>query len=260
MTRSILLVALVALVPVQAFAQERPVAEAQHLYELGVISYERQEWARCADFFERSFTLVFAPELLFNIGRCHAREGGASGEIDSLQRAILAYARYLREPVVMEQSERTEVEMEVARLRARVAEIRASVLPIERQAVVPVVVVEEPQVEAPIVEETRVETSPEVFAVEPTTTTSSGFEFSGTVTGAALTGVSLITAIILGVVAQERFSTLAETCGRSPEGCPAGQVQEVDSLGMAANAMFGVSGALAAGTGVMFGLEVSGSF
>jgi len=258
MIRSFLLAALVALVPVQAFAQERPVAEAQHLYELGVISYERQEWARCADFFERSFTLVFAPELLFNIGRCHAREGGATGEIDSLQRAILAYARYLREPVTMEPSERAEVEAEVARIRARVAEIRASVLPIERQTVVPVVVVEEPQVEAPLAEETRVETSPEVFAVEAPT--SAEFGFSGTVTGAALTGVSLITAIILGVVAQERYETLAETCGRSPEGCSAGQIQEVDSLGVAANAMFGVSGALAAGTGVMFGLEVSGSF
>jgi hypothetical protein len=95
--------------------------EARRLYELGVIAFEEEQWPACAEYFERSFALVSAPELLFNVGRCYGRSGDASGDVEDLRRAVAALSRYLRE--LPEASDRAVTETEIATLQARIGQL-----------------------------------------------------------------------------------------------------------------------------------------
>lgn len=256
MIRSIL-ITLVVLVsslalPVSPVAAQRAsLDEARQFYQLGVVAYQRQEWASCADYFERSFIHAFAPELLFNIGRCYGNAGSETGNADQLRRAVAAYTRYLRE--LPTTSDRDEVQAEIARLRERLDSLEGESPTYEVEA--------EPT--TPTVEEPVVETAPDVPVLTITETSLStdpqpqGPNYLLTVSGGVTAGATFVAAIVLGVVGMNQYNTLMAQC--APD-CSDAAVQELSTIQDSANVLFTVTGGVALGTGVAFGLEVSGAF
>lgn len=216
---------------VQAQAPTLQVQEARSLYDLGVLAYHQERWPACADYFERSFTLAFAPELLFNIGRCYNRAGTAANDVELLNRSVTAFVRYIRE--LPAATDRAAVETEIAGLRTRIAALApALVTPIP---VTPFAASFDPE---PIVVASR-----PIVPVPATPVAERGFHYPLTVVGASVTLATLIAALVVGVVGD----------GQSDP-------TEANSLLKVANVLFGVSGVLLVGSGVVFGIEYVGGF
>lgn len=247
MNRTAPLLALLLAVPNLAAAQgaDLRTEEARGLYELGVVAFDRGEWSACADFFERSFVLVFAPELLYNIGRCYEGAADDAPDRETYARAVRALERYLRE---LPGADRAEVEARIAGIRARLETLPLPVEPVLEEPAPPLEVPVEPlELEAPDVLELPLE------APRP-------FGFVASVTLAAVTLATSIVALSLGGAGQARYDELASTCGAMALGCAEDAIASVDAMATAANVFFGIAGALLGGTGLAFGLELSESF
>jgi len=222
-----------------AFAQSDGSAEARSAFESGTLAFNESRWQDCATEFERSFSLIFAPELLFNIGLCYQRAAGAlpdsvAGPV--LDRALAAYRRYVRE--IPDASDEGVVRGYIADLEVRVARIHREMI---------VVNPPEPERVATVV---PAEPDP-----EPTVVTVARNEFPITLATGALTLVSTALAIGLGVHAQSLYASLGSTCGQTPEGCAVGSISEVGTFATGANIMWAVSGLALAGTSVGFVVE-----
>lgn len=251
-----LFMVLLTFVPV-ASAQTPPsreaIQQAQEHFNRAELAFRQERWLDCATHFEQSFTTIFAPELLYNVGLCYERAADTMGDADSIpymERAVGAYTRYLRE---LPQAP------DVAGIRVRLDDLRV-LLTRARAAVAAEEAEEETVEETPLPEPVLVEEDPsedlvteDIAVVAPV---DRGFGFGWTVTGAAFTLASFVTAIGLSIGAQEQFNDLAATCGQTPAGCSPSDVESVTTLATGANAMYVVSGILLAATGVAFGLEL----
>lgn len=226
-----------------ALAQEPPtpeeLAEARSMYEQGATAYEQEAWALCAVYFERSFAIVFAPELLFNVGRCYDRAAHVEPREDFLRRAIAAYTRYLQE--VPDAEGVGDVQGRLLVLRQVLGRLREIELESADVAPAPVAVVEVERVQARVVQ------APEAPA---------GFAWTWTAAGGAAAAIAGLVAVILGSVATVDYEGLVRRCGDAPAGCTEGDAARVEALATSANAFWGIGGVFAATTGVSFGVEL----
>ncbi len=249
-----LLVCVPGTVHAQSRASQEQIQQAQEHFSRAELAFRQGRWLDCATHFEQSFTTVFAPELLYNIGLCYERAADTVGDADSIpymQRAVDAYSRYLRELPQAEDAAAIRVRIADLRLlldRARMAAADEAAEEVEISAV-------EEAEEAPRDETTDEDgaiTIPEVVVSAPV---DRGFGFGWTLTGGAFTLASFVTAVGLGVAAQLQFEELSSTCGQTATGCSPLDVEHIVTLATSANVMFVVSGVLLAATGVAFGLE-----
>lgn len=243
------LVLVVFWVPSPVSAQEVPssvVDEARVAFTEGAGAFRESRWLDCAQSFERSFSLLFAPELLYNIGLCYQRAAAALPDVEAtplLERAVAAYRRYLRELPDAEDAPRVRSELsDLTSRMTRASPPREVVTPEPVPEVVPQ---EMPPTEVPVM---GVPVSPPV-EVRPRG------EFPFTIVTGALTLVSTAIAVGLGLHAQSLYSGLASTCGQTPEGCADARISEVGSFALGANIMWAVSGLALIGTSVSFVVE-----
>jgi hypothetical protein len=231
-----------------AFAQTSNREEARRLFTLGSEAYAAEQWDDCASYFERSFTLVFAADLLYNIGVCYenAADFGASEpteQLTRLRRASAAFSRYLREAgdsaeaqqhleYVTQRIQETEEEYD-AQLEEndRLNEAEGTTDPMEGVMLPEVVVTDSPLSEEMSSDLPSVDLSwPVAFGVTPVDSFALG--------------------LVLNLVAAMEFSSLSDTCGGTPEGCDPRDIARVDQLSIASYVMYGVSGAALVATGI----------
>jgi tetratricopeptide (TPR) repeat protein len=105
-----------------------------------------------------------------------------------------------------------------------------------------------PQATSPVVELQ----APSSRAGAPTTRTPYKTYFWA---GVGTTGALVIGAIVAGVAANAKFSDLENSCGRTVEGCSDTQIDSVKTRAHLATALWGLAGAAAIGTGVVFYLD-----
>lgn len=236
---SLLLATLGAVSPLSA----QSASESARLhFESGTLAFNEARWLDCARDFEASFQGVFAPELLYNVGLCYQRASNAVPDAEAaplLERSLAAYRRYLRE--LPDSEDAVRIQRESADLQARLTRIQ------EMQAQTP-----DPE---PIVQEPTPPPAPPVpelvFESVPRG------QYPVTILAGALTLVSAVIAIGLGVHAQDLYNGLSATCGRTDAGCSMDSINEVSTFALASNIMYGVSGVFLAGTAIGFGLEFS---
>lgn len=239
----ILFLSSILLIPSAVLAQSSSSDAARSYFESGTHAFEARQWLDCAHDFERSFEIVFAPELLYNIGLCYQRASSALPDAEAsplLDRSLSAYRRYLRE---LPDADPTTVQRDIDDLQARLDRITAAAA---EAAPEPEIAPEEPEV-APVVDDDP----------EPSLT----FEqvqrnqYPVTILAGALTLVSSVIAIGLGLHAQDLYNGLMATCARTDAGCSTDSINEVSTFSLASNIMYGASGVFLVGTGIGFGME-----
>lgn len=245
---------LVLLVPGRALAQEsqaptqEQVAQARMLYEQGALAFQQERWADCASNFEQSFTLVFSPELLYNVGRCYEEAADISRDRDHYRRAIVAYVRYLQEV--------PGVDSRLIYLRIQQLRTALDALPPEEP-----LAADPAQAAAQLPSPLRVEYTTDFVSPGPVELSSSprepGFAWTYTLTLGGATAAVALAALITGAVANSDYNELATTCGQTPEGCDPSDVSRVDTLATTTTVLLGVSAALLVSTGVAFFIEFS---
>lgn len=255
MVARLLVLTLVLLSASVVSAQSPPISaavrvRAQASFDEGTTAFHEARWTDCARAFEESFLLLFAPELLFNVGLCYQRAAESLPDSEArplLERSLSAYQRYLRE--IPQASDRDSVRIIVSDLRSRVSRMAATEEAVSEAPPSPPTLPPVPSAEGvPVpVEETAppIEEAP-VFQV-------SRGEFPFTLSSGILSAVSLAVGIGLGVYAQDLYSNLTLTCSQA--GCPEDRIQEVSSFATGANVMFTLSGLSLTGAGVAFGFE-----
>lgn len=122
-------------------------------YRRGEQAYALGNYEQAVRHFEHSYQLSNFADLLYNIGLAHAQWHGLDGDIGHLRKAKRLFQNYIKrlaENPAMDQSQRAEVEAQVARIDEQISEYEA------KQAVVPPPVVEpqpqpqpQPRVDAP---------------------------------------------------------------------------------------------------------------
>lgn len=83
----------------------------------------------------------------------------------------------------------------------------------------------------------------------------SAFGHAWTMVGSVSTVLVFAAAVAVGTRARNQFDELRESCGGTDVGCPQGDINEVGRRATIANVLFGVAGALLAGTGLAMYLE-----
>jgi len=222
-------------------------AAARTYFDAGNLAFGEARWVDCARDFERSFSIVFAPELLYNVGLCYQRAASTLPDAEAgpfLERSLVAYQRYLRE--IPTATDAGPVRTSISDLQGRLTRISTP----DATSEVPEVA----SVEVPDATSAAPEIASAVPPVAEAVTVPRG-EYVATVSTGALAVLSTVIAIGLGVHAQDLYSNLSATCGRTEAGCTASEISEVDSYAVGANAMYGVSGIALADTGVAFGFE-----
>jgi hypothetical protein len=229
------------------------VEEARTYFNSGSAAFREARWLDCVHDFERSFSVMFSPELLYNIGLCYQRAAGALPDAEAtplLERALAAYQRYLRE--IPNASDADVVRSMTTDVQARLTRA-VPVEPVVVELVEPVAV--EP------VETAHVEVQPPVHvAVQPpapvvTTEEVPRGKFPITIAAGAVSIVSAAVAIGLGLHAQSLYSGLTSTCGQDALGCSEEQISEVKTFSVGANIMWAVAAVALAGTSIGFALE-----
>jgi len=242
-------------VPCVTFAQEQEITEDQinrsrELYVLGEEAYINRQWAQCADNFERSFSIVFSPELLYNIGRCYEELATTSGDPTHYGRAITAYTRYIREAHV---EDTDALDLKIYRLSEALAHLEESTEIVYDYD--SVLVPEEEVFDEPVV------TSYHPPALIPrnreTPVPDSRFWWPATLYLGTATFVMLVATIITGVISLTTYNDLESTCGGTTAGCDSNDISKVNSLSTATNVLIGLTGALLVATGVAFYFEFS---
>lgn len=234
---------------------------ARHYYTAGVQAYEAENWLLCAERFEQSFTLVFAPEILYNIGRCYERYiGEQEGEVayQLYDRAIAAFTRYLTDSP--DAADADDIREGILRLRAARPDPglqRAPHVPDPEPEEVAAPPEEEVILPSPQPEVTVDPVISPVLTVEPAPP---GPEFILTPIAGATTAAALVAAIALGVAAQNRFNDLERICAQGPDGCSDADIAGMHSMADSANILYITAGVLGAGTGALFALEYTGVF
>jgi hypothetical protein len=247
--RSLVFVFVLFLLPCTALAQQATtdaqIEEARLHYEQGALAFRTSRWLDCAQHFERSFTLVFAPELLYNIGLCYQRAYDTTHDIDNLHRGVAAFRRYLRE--IPTSDDRADVQTRIGTMTAL---LESMAPPPEVEAEPEVVPEPDPQPEI------IADPEPPVEEIPPPPP--QGFQFVWTTSMGVATILSLVTTISLGAIADAQFHQLSSGCGLTPMGCTSAEISNLDSLSLATNVMIGVTSALAVAAGVSFAFEFGG--
>lgn len=232
-----------------------PPATARTHFDSGTIAFNEARWADCAADYERSFALSFAPGLLYNIGLCYHKLSVTlpdSEARDTIERAIAAYRRFLRETPGNPRGRGNATDTDrvlstILDLQTRLSRL-STVTATESTVTEPAV----PQVEA---------TAPPDTGVSLTDVPRGRYPF--TIAGGALTLVSVAIAIGLGLHAQtlkDEYENYCENQVSIDQSCldDAGGRERYDSAysyTLGANLMWVVSGLALAGTTVGFALE-----
>ena len=255
----IIVFVLLLLSPVLAHAQAdtapSPQAreQARQLFERGTLAYQQERWQDCAERFEASFVLVFAPALLYNIGVCYENAAEGESEARYLDRAARAFARYIRE--AGETLDLQDVRHHLAVVQERLQTLSQATPAPEPQAVstAPVIEAAAPPM-APMAPTAvpPVTTPPVVEVAIPT----HHFRFRWTAVSAGVTAASSLLSLAYGLSSRH----VGDACRQSGE-C---SQQKIDSLNRTgnrrarmSNVFLGVSAVALAGTGLSLSLEIS---
>jgi hypothetical protein len=230
----------VLLLPASVFAQSGTGDGAARAYfESGRHAFEARQWSDCAHDFERSFEIMFAPELLYNIGLCYQHASSAASDAEAtrlLERALTAYRRFVSE--LPDHPNAVRARQEILDLQARFSHIAS-----------------EPETTSDVSPETAVDPATEGQLPEAATEQVPRGQYPVTITAGVLSLASAIVAIGLGVHAQDLYNGYLATCGGTPMGCASGAINDVNNYSIASNVMYGVAGAFFAVAGIGFAFE-----
>ena len=235
------------------------VQRARELYQQGVEAYNSESWVTCAYYFEQSFTQVFAPNILYNIGLCYDRAAHVNPRQSFLIRGVRAYSRYLVDASGTSEEDVQQVTARIEVLRS----MRHRLYPEESLPTTPTTPAPaegEETEEAPLSADAAaepLETLPVVLSEPPSVSLDppTSFNWTYTTVGAVATGVLGIVALSLGAAARSDYDALSSGCGETPEGCPQDEIARVNAMSMGANVLFVMSGVLLVGTGIAFVAE-----
>jgi len=204
--------------------------EARALFEAGRAAFIEGRYEDALDYFDRSYEISGAPELLYNVG--HAAE-----RLRQDERALDAFEAYLRE--VPDAEERASIERRIALLREAIAEREA----IARDA-------EPEQTDPPRPSEARA--APPAPEPPPSEPSPAGWVVAGIGGAGAVAG-----AILLGVGAAR-----GDEVASAPEGTPwpqlRGAYEDAGTLPAIGGVLLGV-GVAAMAAGVLWGVIELGS-
>jgi tetratricopeptide (TPR) repeat protein len=224
--------------------EDDPAAARSH-FAMGTRLYEVGEYRQALDEFKAAHLAKPDPAFLYNIAQCHRQLG-------DLDLAATMYRRYL--VASPNAKNRTEVEKRVAEIEADLAAGKQQ-SPEPVRAPVPEPVGPSPAEPPPL---------PAVQAANPVSSNliqvSSEPKPARSIfnlrvlrwVGVGVTGALVVGAITTGVLARSKYNDLKGSCGKTPEGCSSGDMDGVKSRALASNVLWGLAGAAAIGTGVMF--------
>lgn len=222
------------LAPLASLAQpvnEERRATARALFEAGRGAFEAGNYERALDYFERTYALTPAPELLYNIGQ-------AAERAQRDERALTAFEEYLAR--VPNAEERAAIEARIAVLRAAIAERGATSDPPSPTDPAPALSIDPPPTDADRA------TGASVVRV------SRGSEppIGGWVTAAGGGALALAGAVLFGV-AVSRADEVRDAAPGTPWVDLRGAHVDADALGIAGGVLVGI-GAAAAVAGIVW--------
>jgi len=248
--------------PVLAHAQSDPAPapspqareQARQLFERGTLAYQQERWQACAERFEASFVLVFAPALLYNIGVCYENAAEGDSEARYFDRSARAFARYIRE--AGETQDLQDVRHHLAVVQERLQTLSQATPDPEPQAVptAPVLEAAAPPVApvAPAAVPSPVTASPVVEVAIPT----HHFRFRWTAVSAGVTAASSLLSLAYGLSSRH----VGDACRQSGD-CSPQKIASINSTGnrraRMSNVFLGISAVALAGTGLSLSLELS---
>ncbi len=202
-----------------ASAQDAPVEEARGLFEAGRAAFDAGRYEEALGYFERSYELSEAPELLYNIGHTAER-------LRRDERAIEAFERFLEARPDAEG--RAAIEVRIANMRAAVAEREASDAAreeAEREAAAE-----------------RERAAAAVAATESESQASSEAGIGGWVV-AGIGGAAAIAGAVLLGLAESQAAVVRDAPANTPWSDVAGAHADADTFGIAGAVLLGVGGA-----------------
>lgn len=224
--KTILITALL-LFSIPAAAQDRE-ADARAAFEQGAAAFAEGRFEDALEAFERSYALFPAAEILYNLGSTS----------DRLQDEEAALG-YFRAYVAESGDQGIEVRARIAALQRALARRRAAEeVPTSPQVSPPLPVVAQDPVPAP----------PAPRGPDHLRTILLGS--AAVLVGAIAIGTS--------VAADSRYSGLRASCGQTPSGCSAGEIQEVSNLSTVANVSWAVAGGFTIAAGVSLAFDFGG--
>jgi tetratricopeptide (TPR) repeat protein len=190
------------------------------------------------------------PAFIYNIAQCHRQLG-------ELEQAATMYRRYLA--ASPNARNRADVERRVAEIEADLEVSKQKLAPEPMRAPSPQPVAPPPPAAPPLAtpplpEKAPAAAAPSVVqaAAEPQPGPSMFSLRTLRWAGAGLTVALAAGAITSGILAKAKYDDLKGSCGKTPAGCSSGSIDGVKTRALITNVLWGLAGASAIGTGVMF--------
>lgn len=224
--------------------EDDPAAAKSH-FTMGTRLYEIGEYRQALDEFKAAHLAKPDPAFLYNIAQCHRQLG-------DLDMAATMYRRYLA--VSPNAKNRVEVEKRIAEIEADLAAGKQKgPEPVRAPAPEPV---GPPPAEAPPLPTAQPAAAPANNLVQiPVESKPARSIFNLRLlrwVGVGVTAALVGGAITTGALARSKYNDLKGSCGKTLEGCSSGDIDGVKSRALVTNVLWGLAGAAAVGTGVMF--------
>jgi tetratricopeptide (TPR) repeat protein len=224
--------------------EDDPAAAKSH-FSMGTRLYEVGEYRQALDEFKAAHLAKPDPAFLYNIAQCHRQLG-------DLDLAATMYRRYL--VASPNAKNRPEVEKRIAEIEAdAAAKQKSGSEPARGPAPEPV---SPPPAEPPPLPAVQAASPAASHLVQvPAEPKPARSIFNLRVlrwVGVGATGALVVGAITTGVLARSKYNDLKGDCGKTPQGCSSGDIDGVKTRALLTNVLWGLAGAAAIGTGVMF--------
>lgn len=211
-----------------AVAQAQDKTSAKAAYESGKRAYAEKRYSEAAVLFGYSFELSGNPDLLFNRAQALRLAG-------DLSQALTTYKLFLKARPDSENAELAQIKID---------EITIAQLPTPKLATANEVFKPNP----PTVQARALQ--PVQPSQQPSTLPPWALKV-----GAITTGVFAVAAITTSLAADNRYSDLKNSCGKTPYGCAESEIDGMRSRGNWATVLWILTGLSATATGVVFAIE-----
>lgn len=219
--------------------EDDPVAARVH-FSRGTRLYEVGEYKQALEEFKAAHLAKPDPAFLYNIAQCHRQMG-------DLEQTSIMYGRYLAANPGAKN--RAEVE-------ARIAEIEEALAAAKQKSTAEAANAPPGSPLPPPPSEAQAAPTVPVSAIEVPAEPKRGLAIGDLRflrwVGVGVTAALAASAITTGVLAQTKYNDLKDGCGRTSEGCSSGDIDGVKTRALVTNVLWGLAGAAAIGTGVMF--------
>jgi tetratricopeptide (TPR) repeat protein len=230
-------------------AEDDPAAAKAH-FSRGTRLFEVGEYREALVEFKSAHLAKPDPAFIYNIAQCHRQLG-------DLEQAATMYRRFLA--ASPNARNRADVEKRVADIEAdlEAAKQKLSPEPLRApppQPVPPTPLPAAPQADPPPPQAPPAGVAPSAVEVAAEPKPSHSILSLRTLrwAGAGLTAALAAGAITTGILAKSKYDDLKGSCGKTPVGCSSGSIDGVKTRALITNVLWGLAGAAAIGTGVMF--------